>query len=156
MNVRYFALVLGIIFLLVGVMGFIPAFVTHPMDMTGARDAGPHAAHGNLIGLFPVNTLHSLVHLLFGLWGVLAYRTFDGSRVYARSVAVIYGILTIMGLIAAANVYNTFGWIPLHGNDVWLHAVVAIAAAYFGFAPAREPLRERDLATDTGVRDDVV
>jgi hypothetical protein len=151
MNTRYFALVLGIIFLVVGVMGFIPAFVTHPA-MTGTMAAGPHAAHGYLLGLFPVNTLHNIVHLLFGLWGVFAYADFHASRVYARSVCIIYAILAIMGLIPGAN--TVWGLIPLHSNDVWLHAVIALAAAYFGFAPVREPtLTTRDTVTDTGTGD---
>ena len=147
MNVRYFALVLGIIFLLVGVMGFIPALVTHPADM---HNVTVHANHGYLLGVFPVNILHNIVHLLFGLWGVLAYRSFDGSRVYARSVAVIYALLAIMGLIPAGNLNTTFTLIPIHGNDVWLHALIAVAAAYFGFAPARDAVGDRTVVTDTG------
>jgi hypothetical protein len=59
--------------------------------------------------------------------------SYAASRVYFRSVAVIYAVLAIMGLIAAANLHTTFGLVPLYGNDVWLHAVLAVAAAYFGF-----------------------
>ena len=148
MNVRYFALVLGIIFLLVGVMGFIPAFV---QPATGdMHHVTVHANHGYLLGIFPVNLLHNIVHLLFGVWGIAAYFSFAGSRVYARCVAVIYALLAIMGLIAAGNLNTTFGLIPIHGNDVWLHAVVALAAAYFGFAPARDTVGDRTVVTDTG------
>jgi hypothetical protein len=84
-----------------------------------------------------VNTLHNLVHLLFGVWGVLAYASFDASRVYARVVAIAYAVLAIMGLFPHLN--TVWGLIPIHGNDVWLHAVIAIAAAYFGWATVREP-----------------
>ena len=154
MNVRYFALVLGIIFLLVGVMGFLPAPFVQPAtgDM---HNVTVHANHGYLLGIFPVNALHNAVHLLFGLWGVLAYRSFDGSRVYARSVAVVYALLAVMGLISAGNVNTTFGLIPIHGNDVWLHAVIALAAAYFGFAPARDTVADRAVVTDTGTTGDL-
>jgi hypothetical protein len=76
------------------------------------------------------------VHILFGLWGLFVFARFDASRVYARSVAIIYAILTIMGLIP--NLNTTFGLIPLYGNNIWLHALIAIVAAVFGFAPARE------------------
>jgi hypothetical protein len=145
MTVRYFALVLGIIFLLIGIMGFIPAFVTHPAD-THALTV--HASHGYLLGLFPVNVLHNLVHILFGIWGIAAYGTgFDASRVYARSVAIVYALVTIMGLIPGLN--TVFGLMPIHGNDIWLHAVIAVAAAYFGWAVLREPAAGR-MATDTG------
>src|SRR5439155_20434903 len=90
-----------------------------------------------LLGMFPVNVLHSLVHVLFGVWGIAAYFRFDASRFYARFVAVAYGLLAIMGLIPGLN--TVFGLIPIHGNDVWLHAFIAIAAAYFGWASVREP-----------------
>jgi hypothetical protein len=46
-------------------------------------------------------------------------------------VAIGYGLLTILGLIPQTNTF--FGLIPLHGNDVWLHAVLALVGAYLGF-----------------------
>ena len=131
MGTRHFALILGICFLLVGIAGFIPGLTTEP----AAHDlavTGP--GHGYLLGLFHVNVLHNIVHLLFGVWGVFAYATFDASRLYARSVAIIYGVLAVMGLIPGLN--TMFGLVPIHGHDVWLHAVIAIAAAYFGWATA--------------------
>lgn len=129
MRTRYFALVYGIVFALVGIAGFIPALVTPP---EAAYSLTVNAGHGLLFGLFPVNVLHNIVHLLFGVWGIAAYRSFPAARTYGRSVAIVYGILTIMGLIPGLN--TIFGLIPLHGNDVWLHALLAIIAAYFGFA----------------------
>ncbi len=51
--------------------------------------------------------------------------------VYGKGVAVIYGLLTLLGLIPATN--TTFGLVPIYGNDVWLHAGLALVAAYFGF-----------------------
>ncbi|HYO07593.1 MAG TPA: DUF4383 domain-containing protein [Tepidisphaeraceae bacterium] len=148
MNTRYFALILGIMFLLIGVMGFIPGLVTHDMP-TGTTDVGSHADHGRLLGLFPVNTMHNLVHLAFGAWGVIAYRRWDASRTYARATAIIYGLLAIMGLIPNFN--TMFGMVPLHGHDVWLHAAIAAAAAYFGFATSRDPAHaSHGAVTDTG------
>jgi hypothetical protein len=137
MTTRYFALVLGIIFLLVGVMGFIPALLTHEtLHHDNLSVTGP--GHGYLLGLFHVNVLHNVIHLLFGLWGVLAYYMgFDGSRMYARGVAIIYGLLTVMGLIPALD--TVFGLVPIHGHDVWLHLVIAAAAAYFGWATVPQP-----------------
>ena len=155
MQTRYFALVLGIMFLLVGVMGFIPALVTtdishanHAAGPTGQIDggvAGPGDGvgegatmeHGRLLGLFPVNALHNLAHIAFGIWGIAAYRRWDSARFYARAVAIIYGVLAIMGFIPGLN--TMFGLMPIHGNDIWLHALITLAAAYFGFAPARDP-----------------
>ena len=54
-----------------------------------------------------------------------------GAKTYARGVAIIYAVLTIMGLVPALN--TTLGYIPIYGNDVWLHAVLALIAAYFGW-----------------------
>lgn len=128
-TVRYFALVLGIVYLLVGVLGFFPSML-HPMD-PAAPNLSVDAGYGRLLGLFPVNVLHNVVHLGVGLWGLLAYRSFSGSIGFARGLAIFYGLLAVMGLVAGLN--TTFGLIPIFGHDVWLHAVTALAAAYFGF-----------------------
>lgn len=131
MGTRYFALVLGILFLVVGIAAFIPGLTTEPHDHNLAV-TGP--GHGYLLGMFHVNVLHNLVHLLFGIWGVIAYRSFDASRLYARVVAISYAVLAVMGLLPGLN--TMFGLVPIHGNDVWLHLLIAIPAAYFGWATA--------------------
>lgn len=82
-------------------------------------------------GLFPINVLHSLVHLAFGIWGLLAARAVSASGVYAKGVAIISAVLTVLGLIPATN--TTFGHVPIYGNDVWLHAALAFVATDFGF-----------------------
>lgn len=130
MPVRYFALIYGVVFLAVGIAGFGPGLVPQP----AADLSGPDAVFGRLFGLFPINALHNLVHIAFGIWGLAAYRSFSGARLYARAVAVIYAVLMVMGLIPVLK--TTFGLIPLYGHNVWLHALLAMVAAYFGFAPA--------------------
>jgi hypothetical protein len=127
--VRYFALVLGVVYLIVGVLGFFPSML-HPPG-PAAPNLSVDAGYGRLLGLFPVNVLHNVVHLGVGLWGLLAYRSFSGSIGFARGLAIFYGLLAVMGLVAGLN--TTFGLIPIFGHDVWLHAVTALAAAYFGF-----------------------
>ena len=127
--VRYFALILGIIYLLVGVLGFFPAAL-QPLG-PDAPNLAVEAGYGRLLGLFPVNVLHNVVHLGVGLWGLLAYRSLGGSIGFARGLTIFYGLLAVMGLIAGLN--TTFGLIPIFGHDVWLHAGTALAAAYFGF-----------------------
>jgi Domain of unknown function (DUF4383) len=128
MSTRYFSLVLGIIFLLVGIAGFVPGLLQSPEH---AADVQITQSFGRLLGLFPVNALHNVVHIIFGIWGIAAYRSYTGARGYSKAVAVIYAVLTVMGIIPGLN--TTFGLIPLYGHDIWLHAVIAIAAAYFGF-----------------------
>jgi hypothetical protein len=136
--VRAFALAAGIVYLAVGVLGFVPGITQPPPS--GAPDVAIDAGYGYLLGLFPINVLHNLVHLAIGLWGVASYKSFGASRIYARGLAIVYGLLAIMGLIPGLN--TTFGLIPIFGHDVWLHALTAAAAAYFGWlAPvdARRP-----------------
>lgn len=134
MGSRYFALVVGIVYLLVGLLGFIPGLVS---AYTGP-DLAVAAGAGNLMGLFPINILHNIVHLAIGAWGIASYRSISGSVAFARGLAIFYGLLTILGILPAP-LSTTFGLIPIHGADVALHAVTALIAAYFGFMANRNP-----------------
>ena len=128
MSTRTFALLFGIVFLAIGVLGFVPNLVEplHPEH----PQVDPEG--GLLLGLFPVNAIHNGVHVLFGLWGLAASRSLSGAVMYARAVAIIYIVLTIMGLLAPP--FSTlFGMAPLYQNDVWLHGAIALVAAYFGW-----------------------
>jgi hypothetical protein len=128
MNTRTFALIFGIAFLVIGAGGFIPGLYgagTPEPDLTLTHGYS-HALH-----LFPVNTPHNLVHILFGIWGIVAYKSYGGSRTYFRAVAVVYALLMVMGLLEPTR--TTFGLVPLYGNDVWLHALLALVAVYFGW-----------------------
>ena len=131
MHTRRFAMILGIVFLLVGVAGFIPG-----VNRAHAPDAnltvhGP--GHGLLLGLFHVNILHNLIHVVFGIAGLACSGSFLAAKGYARFVAIAYGVLGIMGLISAGNTWNVWGLVPISGHDVCLHLGIAAASAYFGF-----------------------
>lgn len=130
MTLPRFALIFGIVFLVAGIAGFIPGLSPEHVHPKLSIDASSRLA----LGLFPVNVLHNIVHIAFGIWGLLAARSVTGARRYARSVAVIYAILTVCGLLPGAD--TLFGLVPLYGNDIWLHALLAIVAGYFGFAHA--------------------
>jgi hypothetical protein len=132
MNTRTFAIIFGIVFIVVGLGGFIaPLTPMGGMNMDADTQVKMTTMFGYELKLFPVNVLHDIVHILFGIWGLLAARSLGGARAYFRGVAIIYAVLTVMGLIAPLN--TTFGLIPLYGNDIWLHALLAIVAAYFGW-----------------------
>ena len=139
---RYFAVIYGIVFLLVGIAGFIPGLVTPPQPVA---EVAADTVFGRLLGLFPINVWHNVVHIVFGIWGLVAYRTFGAARAYARGVALIYAVLAVMGLIPVLN--TTFGLIPLYGHDVWLHIMLAAVAAYFGFFGPKGPAEGRVPAT---------
>ncbi len=147
MSTRYFSLVLGIIFLLIGIAGFVPGLLQTPEP---AADVEVTQSFGRLMGLFPVNALHNVVHIIFGIWGIAAYRSYTGARGYSKAVAIIYAVLAVMGIIPGLN--TTFGLIPLYGHDIWLHAVIAIAAAYFGFVASDREVGHSTTTTTTSHR----
>ena len=120
------ALVFGAAFLLFGVLGL---FVHNGMGMNADNDTT-----GRLLGLFPVNLLHNLVHLAFGVWGIAAARSWGASRSYGRIGAAIYAVLVVMAFVDP----TTFGLVPIGSHDIWLHAVLAAGLAYIGFA-GRDP-----------------
>lgn len=129
MSTRTFALVWGIAFLAIGLSGFIPGLTTPPH--AGHPPLAVDSFYGQALGLFPVNILHNLVHILFGIWGLLSYKSLSAAKGYARGVAIVYAVLMIAGFVPGLN--TMFGLVPLFGNDVWLHALLSLVAAYFGW-----------------------
>jgi Domain of unknown function (DUF4383) len=116
------ARVFGVVFLLVGLLGL----ATTPFSMEG----------GLLLGLFPVNVLHNLVHLAFGVWGLLAGQTLAGAAAYCRIAGIAYLALAVVGYLAPAG----FGLVPLGGHDVWLHAILGVVLAAGGFLDQTRPV----------------
>ncbi len=133
MSLVNFARVYGIAFLLIGLSGFVPGLSPAHQHPNLAVEAGSAMA----LGLFPVNVLHNLFHLAFGVWGLLAARSAGAATAYGKAVAVIYGLLTVMGLFPVTN--TSFGLVPIYGHDVWLHALLAGVAGYFGFVHRDRP-----------------
>jgi hypothetical protein len=113
MAIRYFAIAAGIAYALVGLLGFVPGLnAERPPE---APDLAIESFYGYLLGLFPVNLLHNLVHLAIGAWGIVAYsRGIPGARAFARGLAILYGVLTILGLVPGLN--TLFGLVPLQAT----------------------------------------
>ena len=128
MQLGIIARVFGIVYLLVGALGFVPA-----LNQT-VPDSSAHLVVGQttfLLGFFAVNILHNVVHILIGLAGLVLGGSVGGARGYFRLLAVVYGLLVILGLIPLTN--TVFGLVPIFGYDVWLHAVTAVLALYLGW-----------------------
>ena len=113
--------------------GTSPIADARPMVLTEDRWAGrvsmldfPTAA--KVLGLFPVNLLHNIVHLVFGIWGLAASRSWGGSKQFFVWGGTIYLILTIGGFLSPAG----FGVLPLGGSDIGLHCVLAIVMLLIG------------------------
>jgi len=120
MMVKRVAMVFGVVFLLVGILGFISP---------GGMSMGADPAPGMLLGMFPINVVHNVVHLLFGIWGLMAARSFAGAKMYAQAGGIIYIVLAICGFFLP----TTFGLIPIGGSDIWLHALLGIVLAGVGY-----------------------
>jgi hypothetical protein len=139
MTVRTFALALGILYLALGLLGFVPSLLT-PLAQS-ASPLGVTAFEGYLFALFAVNFFVNLMHMATGAWGIAASRAAGGARAYAKTIAVIYGILAVMGTMPQLK--TLFGLMPLYGKAVWLHAGTAVVAAFFGWVWKRAPLAAR-------------
>lgn len=137
---RIFALVIGIFFLFIGIAGFIPGFMPIPESAPTAAIEVPRLVssegYGLLFGLFPTNFVHNAVHIVVGLLGIAAATSFTGALVYNQGFAIAYTAIALLGLIPFTN--TTFGLMPIYGNNVWLNAITAIAAAYIGFVKPAE------------------
>jgi hypothetical protein len=145
MRTATFALFAGIAYLSAGLLGLVPeALMPAPADAPSTRVT---ALYGYLLGLFPVNALHSAVHVAIGIWGLVAWQAdhighrVRSPRLFARTIALLYGALALLGLFPGLN--TLFGVLPIHGHDVWLHAGTALIAAYFGWRPPVDVERRR-------------
>ena len=123
-----FAQIFGAVYLLVGILGFIPPLV--PGAIPGLL--GPfEPLSGFLLGLFAVNWLHSVVHLVIGAAGLASYRSPAAARSYAIGIGVLYLLLFLIGLILPIF----FGLVPLGGApDLLLHLVSGGLALGIGLA----------------------
>lgn len=131
-----FALAAGMAYLAIGLLGLVPVMLVPP-----PADAPPtHFAllYGYLFGLFPVNVLHTALHIAVGFWGLCAWSRRCSAVAYARAFTLLFGALAVLGLLPGAQ--TLFGAMPIDGHDVWLHAVSAVAGC---FAWREAAVRER-------------
>lgn len=113
--VQLLSALVGAVFLLVGVLGFIPGITTHYGDMEFAG----HTSGAMLFGLFQVSILHNLVHLAFGVAGLALARTASSAVGFLVGGGIIYLVLWIYGL--SINHNSSANFIPLNTADDWLH-----------------------------------
>lgn len=109
------AKVFGYVFLAIGVLGFVPGITSG----------------GNLLGIFEVDAVHNIVHLLTGvlaLWAASGAGT--NARLFFQVFGVVYAVVTVVGFIQGSTV---LGIMAVNGADNLLHLVVAAVALYYGF-----------------------
>jgi hypothetical protein len=125
------ALAVAVVFLLVGVLGFIPGITTDYGSMTFAG----HDSGAKLLGVFEVSVLHNIVHLLFGLAGIAMARTVSGARLYLIGGGAIYLVLWLYGLVVGQD--SAANFVPLNPADDWLHLVLGLGMIGLGLLTTR-------------------
>jgi hypothetical protein len=133
--VRTAAMVVAVVFLLVGVLGFIPGITTHYGDMTFAG----HHSDARLLGVFQVSVLHNIVHLLFGVLGLAMARTAQQARLYLIGGGAVYLVLWIYGLVVGQDSGANF--VPLNTADDWLHLFLGLGMIALGLLTSRRAVR---------------
>lgn len=116
----------GVVFLLVGVLGFVPGVTTNYGEMTFAS----HESGAMLLGLFGVNILHNIVHLLFGVVGVATARSAAAAKNFLLIGGVIYLVLWVFGL--AIDLESAINFVALNTADNWLHFVLGVGMVILG------------------------
>jgi hypothetical protein len=130
--VQLIALAVSAVFILVGILGFIPGITTN----VGAMTFAGHHSDAMLLGVFQVSALHNIVHLLFGIAGLAFARTVAGARNFLIYGGVIYAVLWLYGvLIDQSSVAN---FVPVNTADNWLHLLLGVGMIGLGLLVGRE------------------
>lgn len=117
--VKTMAVLFGVVFLLVGILGFVPAVTKDQM----------------LLGIFHVNAAHNCVHLLSGVVALIAGMAGAGAaRWYFRIFGLVYGLVAVMGFMMGDGML--LGLISNNTADTWLHVGIAAVSLILGFMPA--------------------
>jgi hypothetical protein len=125
------ATVVGAVFLLLGILGFVPGVTSSYGSLSLA---GPTST-AELLGVFQVSVLHNLVHILFGIVGLAMARRVDGARSYLVGGGVVYLVLWIYGLLTSDT--SSVNIVPFNTADDWLHLVVAVGMIALGVGLSR-------------------
>ncbi|MFE3453107.1 DUF4383 domain-containing protein [Nonomuraea sp. NPDC059194] len=135
--VQLAALVVGAVFVLVGILGFVPGITTHYGDLGFAG----HQSGAMLLGVFQVSVLHNVVHLLFGVAGLVLSRSWAGARGYLIGGGIIYLLLWLYGLLVDQE--SAANFVPVNMADNWLHLVLGIGMVAMGYLLSKSRVTTR-------------
>ncbi|MDQ0379443.1 DUF4383 domain-containing protein [Amycolatopsis thermophila] len=135
------AALVAVVFLLVGVLGFIPGITSHYDDLTFAG----HHSGALLLGVFAVSVLHNIVHLLFGIIGLALSRSPGGSRGFLVIGGFAYLVLWVYGL--AIDQHSGANFVPLNNADNWLHLALGVGMIALGWGLTAVERRRESRAT---------
>jgi hypothetical protein len=136
-TIQSVAMLVGVVFLLVGILGFIPGITTNYDDMTFAGNE----SGAELLGIFQVSILHNIVHLLFGIAGLALARTLDGARTFLIGAGVIYLALFLYGIIVSST--SDANFVPLNTADDILHLLLGVGMISIGYVAGKQRVTER-------------
>ena len=119
--VQIAAMVIGAVFLVFGVAGFIPGITSHFDELSWAG----HHSGALLLGVFAVSILHNVVHLAFGVAGLVLARTAASAKAYLLWGGAVYAVLWLYGL--AIDHHGPLNVVPVNAADNWLHLGLAVA-----------------------------
>lgn len=142
MQIRYGAKLIGIMYMVIGILGFIPIEILNPFHPEGVGAT-------YLLRHIAVNWLHNVIHLAIGFSGLWASQTIELTRLWARVFGATLLLIFATGMIQA--VIQNFpadqlllGLVPLNSPGHMLHLVTGSIALYLGVAPASEPRVEKE------------
>ena len=119
--IKKLAVVFGVILLVVGVLGFVPAL----------------APDGKLLSLFLVDPLHNIVHLVTGALGLYAgMASSKTAKMYFQIFGVVYALVAVLGFMVGDG--KILGVLVVNAFDNYLHVLIAVVALYAGFAIQEE------------------
>jgi hypothetical protein len=124
--VRLIATVVAVTFVLVGVLGFVPGVTTNYDELTLAN----HHSMARLLGLFQVSVLHNIVHLLFGVVGLILARRPSTAVAYLIGGGVVYAALFVYGVVIDQG--SSANFVPVNDADNALHFALALAMVALG------------------------
>jgi hypothetical protein len=128
-------MLVGLVFLLVGILGFVPGITSNYDDL---KFAG-HNSNAQLLGIFDTSILHNIVHLLFGVAGLALSRTWDGARTFLIGGGSIYLVLFVYGAIFHGE--KGSNWIPVNWADNILHLALGAGMIVLGLVLGKEMVR---------------
>ncbi|MFF5984942.1 DUF4383 domain-containing protein [Streptomyces olindensis] len=133
--VQQAAALVGLVFLLLGLLGFVPGITTDYDSMEFAS----HESGAELLGVFQVSILHNLVHLAYGLAGLALARTAAGAYAYLMVGGAVYLVLWVYGLSVAHD--SDANFVPVNTADDWLHFVLGVGMIGLALALSRRTTR---------------
>lgn len=139
MAVQGAAIIVAGAFLVIGVLGFLPGVTTHH-DLL--QFAGHHSG-AKLFGVFTVSVLHNIVHMAFGVAGLVMARTYALARAYFLLGGLVYLGMWVYGILIDHD--NPMNVIPVNGADNWLHLGLGIGMVLLGLTLAgqHDPTKSR-------------